>query len=556
MPRKTAKNTMPDVIEGMKKAEAMKAKAEERAEAIAACVRGTLADLKAISEAARAEATAKGKKLKQRTPTAEDIGEVIPLEAWPVLFGMLKEATREAIREAISTGDRANLTKGQTLYFSLVENYIVAKTPLFSITKGGDYPQFAEACRPAAEVIAKIFGIEAGAMKKYCESIQKKIEEDNAQYFDAMKPTAEDVARRAAENIVEAGELAILNMLPVPQAQTHLVSNDKFDLFMSYTNGEASGLDLWKDENNVAFVKCTLPAGRIEPVDQEIERALSNLYQRYKDEHRDAGELGFTIEQIYCEMNGIQNTAHFNMSPNLYKRIQDGVEKLRRSEVELRAKDKNGVEFGERDFILSASCRWIKYPGCTKKIGYAVNKPGLLTKIETRLMNRLHVTPEQLNIGAGEHRVSITAISMTIRRILFREIFRISNTASVTPESRTISLATIIDYEAAPELVEYQDGKPIVQNKHHVAKIGATKKEQEAIRNARRHRREITGKILAHFVETGLITEFTPTAEGFIILVDKTNTAAKRILSADKRNKRINELTKAAEKKAARRKRK
>ena len=103
MPRKTAKNTMPDVIEGMKKAEAMKAKAEERAEAIAACVRGTLADLKAISEAARAEATAKGKKLKQRTPTAEDIGEVIPLEAWPVLFGMLKEATREAIREAMFT---------------------------------------------------------------------------------------------------------------------------------------------------------------------------------------------------------------------------------------------------------------------------------------------------------------------------------------------------------------------------------------------------------------------------------------------------------------------
>ena len=66
----------------------------------------------------------------------------------------------------------------------------------------------------------------------------------------------------------------------------------------------------------------------------------------------------------------------------------------------------------------------------------------------------------------------------------------------------------------------------------------------------------LQGHVLAHFVETGLITEYTPTAEGFIILVDKTNTAAKRILSADKRNKRINELTKAAEKKAARRKRK
>lgn len=527
-----------------KKAKIDQATAKGKAETIAVCVSGTLADMKAMQSAAREEAAAQGKTLELRDGTPDDVNEVIPLAAWPVLFQMAKEDLREAIRAVIEGREkRENLTKSQMFYLSLVEDYIIAKTPLFSTTPGGDYPLFADAAEPAAEIIAKIFKIAPAAMRKHCEDIQKKIEADNAQFFPAMRPSAKDRAKQAAEALTESQ--TILNMLTLPPAETHLIPHSKFDLFTPYMNDHsAATIDLWTD--NVAYLKCKLPDGRIEPFDQDVERALSSLFTRYKDRYLENDWIGFSLEQIYIEANGIEDTAHLKVSAAMLEKIQQSVEKLRHSELELKAKDKDGVEFSEADFIISASRRMIRYPGQKARWGYAMKGAGLLTKIEERLTNRLNATPEQLNIGTGKNRVSITPLSMAIRRILMREINRIRDLAAVTPESRTITLERIIEYEASPELVEYADGKPIVRNKRHILKTGTTRKEQEAIRNARRHRRELVKKELAHFIETGYhITAFEelPDKSGFIITTDKSERAARQIEAADRRKKKIARLT-------------
>lgn len=542
MPKKAKIKIDPD------KVAAAVTKAKDKAETIAACITGTLADMQAAQTAAKKKAAAEGKNLELRDGTPEDVNEVIPLEAWPILFQMAKEELREAIRAFIEgRAERDTLTKGQAFYLSLVEDYIIAKTPLFSITPGGDYPLFADAAEPTAEIIAKIFKIAPAAMRKYCEDIQKKIEADNAQFFPAMRPSAKDRAKQAAEALTESQ--TILNMLTLPQAQTHLIPRSKFDLFTPYMNEGAALIDLWTD--NVAYLKCKLPDGRIEPFDQDVERALSSLFTRYKDRYLDNDWIGFSLEQIYIEANGIEDTAHLKISPPMLENIRQSVEKLRHSELELKAKDKDGVEFSEADFIISASRRMIRYPGQKARWGYAMNRAGLLTKIEDRLTNRLNVTPEQLNIGTGKNRVSITPLSMAIRRILMREIFRIRDTAAVTPESRTITLARIIEYEASPDLVEYEDGKPILRGKRRVLKTGATKKEQEAIKKARKHRREIAGKILDHFVETGLIqsARLTEDKAGFIITTDKSEKAARQIEATDRRKKKIARLTAEADQK-------
>lgn len=537
MPKKAKIKIDPD------KVAAAVTKAKDKAETIAACITGTLADMQAAQTAAKDKAAAKGKPLELRDGTPEDVNEVIPLEAWPILFQMAKEELREAIRAYIEgRAERDTLTKGQAFYLSLVEDYIIAKTPLFSITPGGDYPLFADAAEPTAEIIAKIFKIAPAAMRKYCEDIQKKIEADNAQFFPAMRPSAKDRAKQAAEALTESQ--TILNMLTLPAATTHLIPHSKFDLFTPYMNEGAAIMDLWTD--NVAYLKCKLPDGRIEPFDQDVERALSSLFTRYKDRYLENDWIGFSLEQIYIEANGIEDTAHLKISPTMLENIRQSVEKLRHSELELKAKDKDGVEFSEADFIISASRRMVRYPGQKAKWGYAMNRTGLLTKIEERLTNRLNATPEQLNIGTGKNRVSITPLSMTIRRFLMREIDRIRDLAAVTPESRTITLARFIEYEANPELVEYADGKAIVRNGRHVLKIGTTKKEQEAIRNARRHRRELVAKELAHFIETGYhITAFdeTPDKSGFIITTDKSERAARQIEKKDRQKKKIAKLT-------------
>ena len=548
MPKKARIEINPDKV-----AKAVtQAAAKDKAETIAACIAGTLADMRAAQNAAKDKAAAKGKPLELRDGTPDDVNEVIPLEAWPILFQMAKEELREAIRAFIEGRiERDTLTKGQAFYLSLVEDYIIAKTPLFSITPGGEYPLFADAAEPTAGIIAKIFKIAPAAMRKYCEDIQKKIEADNAQFFPAMRPSAKDRAKQAAEALTESQ--TILNMLTLPPAQTHLIPHSKFDLFTPYMNDHsAATIDLWTD--NVAYMKCKLPDGRIEPFDQDVERALSSLFSRYKDRYLENDWIGFSLEQIYIEANGIEDTAHLKISPAMLDKIRESVEKLRHSELELKAKDKDGVEFSEADFIISASRRMIRYPGQKAKWGYAMNRAGLLTKIEERLTNRLNATPEQLNIGTGKNRVSITPLSMTIRRILMREIDRIRDTAAVTPESRTITLAHIIEYEASPELVEYADGKPIVRNRRHILKTGTTKKEQEAIRNARRHRRELVAKELAHFIETGYhITAFKelPDKSGFIITTDKSERAARQIEKKDRQKKKIAKLTAEADQKKA-----
>ena len=548
MPRKTAKKTMPDVSEGMKKAEAMQAKARQRmAEQSAACVSSIIEDMRAEAEAT------KGK----RTPTPADVDDRIPLNAWPVLFSMTKETTKHAVKDVIEgRAGRETLTEGQRLYFSLVENYIIAKAGLFSMTEGGDYPQFAEACRPAAEAMAQIFGIEPEAMRRYCIDLQEKIEEDNAQYLPTMQPTAENRTEQAAAS------LDILYMLKPEPQKTYLTPHSKFDLFTSYlqnTGEKKSQLPIW--QGNEALVQWNINGGRITPFDQEIEAAVSNLVIRERArrnghtarESVKKGEaVGFTVEQIFMEMNGITEMGHRKLNEGITKAIRASIAKMDNSIIDVAAKNHNGQEIRVKGRILHVDEVLVKHPGKKPILGYSILSVGKLTAAELDFNDLLNVSPEQRNIGTSG--ISITEVSIIIRKWLIREIFRIREDTNLGEQFRTIYFERMYDYEAPEVLVEYgEDGNPIVKIiakngrkiPTHIFKTGKTPNEKAVIRDAKKHRRDIALAILEHFRRTGLIKAYKLNADksGVVITVDKTQRAARQIESNDKRQRRAARLT-------------
>ena len=553
MPRKSAKKT---------------AEARAKAETIAACIRGTLADMELMQRAAKKEAEAEGRTLNLRSGTPEDVKELIPLAAWPVLFSMAQRSTREAVRDRIEGRITADdMTEGQRLYFSLAENYIIAKTPVFSTTEGGDYPTFAEACKPAAAIVAGIFGIEEGAMRRYCADLQKKIFEDNAQYLPAMQPTAEESAR-AAENAGAAASLEILYMLKPEPQKKYLTPHSKFDLFASYlqnTGEKQSNLKIW-DGNN-ALVQWNITGGRITPFDQEVEAAVSNLVIRERarrnghsarESVKDGQAVGFTVEQIYCEMNGITELGNYKINPSTEKKIRESVAKLDNSTIDVVAKNKTGQAVRVKGRILHVDEVIVKHPGKKPVLGYAVLSVGKLTAAELDFNDLLTVTPEQRNIGTSG--IAVTDISIIIRKWLIREIFRIRNAAYLGDNSRTIYFDKMYDYEASESIVEYgEDGNPLVEivdNGHgkkspvHILKTGRTPAEQTQIRKAKQRRRDIALAIMEHLRRNGLVKGYNlnPDKTGIVVSVDKTDRAARRIVETDKRQKRAARLT--AKKKA------
>jgi hypothetical protein len=538
-----------------------KKKINPASETIAACIRGTLADAQAIQKAAKVAAASQGKALELREPTPEDVGEVIPLEAWPTLFKMAKQDAREAVRAVIEgKKTRDEITAGKVL-FSMVENYIIATARGYG--EGGR--TFTEATRKTAGEIAKILEITPAAMRKFCADLQKKIEADSAQYFPEMKPTPADVIRTAGEALNETALQTITQQFLVKQPKTHEVfSHWKGDVYLPFMQDEAKGgqwqkitISEWKDSagKEVDFsIKYPPGVGCITPFDQVVENALSRLFLRYNEEQRDPGGLGFTLEQIFCEMAGNANAAR--PSKPMLDKIYSACEKLRHTEINCTASNKDGGR-GYAGYILKSDLYWITPKRGKTKIGYKVLDEGLLTSIEKSFWDPLNIPAEVLNIGEGENAVSITETSLVICRFLMQDIFRIKKTEYLTPESRTISLARIIDYEASEALTEYQndlpiilEGKPGKPPRHQLKQTaGASPQEKNSIKKAKKHRRELAGRILAHFVETGFIkaARLNEDKTGFIIDVEKTEKAAKRIEHKDRQTKKIKRLAAAAD---------
>lgn len=539
-----------------------KKKINPASETIAACIRGILADAQAIQKAAKATAAAQGKTLELRDPTPEDVGELIHIEDWPYLFKNAKKDAREGVRAVIEgKKSRDELTAGNLL-LSMVENYLIATARKYESGQ-----TFTEAARANAEALAGLLNIEKAAMLKYCEELEKRIEADREQYLPTMKPSPCEIQRQAAARLNTSGLKAITQQFMLKQPEKREVfSHWRGDLYLPFIHDEApdgetpveATISGWIDRRTGKEVtlKITYPkgqAGRIDRFDQVVENALSRLFKRCIEAGIKQTDAVFTLEQIYCEMAG--NTNATRPSSQMLTKIMESCDRLRETKIEATAIDRVTGESVEGQILhLDKHCIFTKRG--KGKIGYKVLDQGKLTQIESCFWDPLNIPSEVLNIGEGNHGVSITETSLVIARFLMQEVFRIKKSEYLTPESRTISLARIIDDEASEALTEYQNGLPIVipgKPPRHQPKqsAGASPKEQEAIRNARRHRRELAGRILAGWADKGFIKSARLNADksGFIIDVEKTEKAAKRIEHKDRQTKKIGRLTAAADRK-------
>ena len=265
-----------------------------------------------------------------------------------------------------------------------------------------------------------------------------------------------------------------------------------------------------------------------------------------------------TLEQIYCMMNGTKPGKY--VKPQALEAIEKSILKLNDSEAKITEKRGSEVENIVSGRIIDAiRVEQIHLHTGHIKRGFAFSRPGLLFMFEKHKNHLLTVSNDQLNIskgywiqgaiesgkckvssarqsGAGWEQVkmSITPLSVVIRRYLLMEIFRIRNTATNDPKGNKITYDALIKYEASPDLVEYTpEGVPRTVDGHpdeRILKSWVTPAEKKSIEKVRAHRRRLVLEILGHFVSTGLIRGFKETTEGrkktgVLIVVDKTEKA-------------------------------
>ena len=305
------------------------------------------------------------------------------------------------------------------------------------------------------------------------------------------------------------------------------------------------------------------PGERITPYDQEVEAAISNIADR-------RGASIVTYEQIFCMMNGIQPGKGTKAGYKAIEDIRASVKKLNSTEIEITEQNREKETAIVSGRIIDAISVGVKTRTGHTKEGCSFSRPGLLYQVDKHYNKLLSVTAEQLNISAGywkrgeleagkgevstvkptpkpeagkekakkgeewsQVKISITPLSVIIRRYLFMEIFRIRNTDSLEKRSNKITYDAVIKYEDDPALVETDE------NGERRLKTGGTPEEKTSIRKLRAHRRNLVLDVLGHFQATGLITSYRETTEGqkktgVIIDVEKTDRALKVIASKER----------------------
>lgn len=293
------------------------------------------------------------------------------------------------------------------------------------------------------------------------------------------------------------------------------------------------------------------PGERITPYDQEVEAAISNIADR-------RGASIVTYEQIFCMMNGIQPGKGTKAGYKAIEDIRASVKKLNSTEIEITEQNREKETAIVSGRIIDAISVGVKTRTGHTKEGCSFSRPGLLYQVDKHYNKLLSVTTEQLNISAGywkrgeleagqgevstkkpngrgwkQVKISITPLSVIIRRYLFMEIFRIRNTPSTSPHSNKITYDAVIKYEDDPALVETDE------TGERQLKQGKNADEKILIRQKRARRRETVLDILGHFQATGLITGYRETTEGqkktgVVIEVEKTIGALKAIDHTEK----------------------
>lgn len=442
------------------------------------------------------------------------------------IYGMLRREIRDRIAAAIK-----DPIKRESL--DIGDKYIWG-TLCALLTFPSDYRQRLAGIFNVA--IEDLDTLKEKALKQ--RAIEIPISDD--EYLPGMEPTPEERNALSAVRIYEQQR--------IQYNVTALRLSSKLDRKASYFPNSGNAyhtLDIVK--NKALRIKWNVPAApdgtpqRVTPYDQEVEAAVSNLVDR-------CGTNIATYEQIYCMMNG--TTPGTYISPKALEDIRHSIRKLNITEIEVIEKVGEDEEEILSGTILDAfEKRRIKTSTGKLKGGFVFARTGSLYAIDKHYNSLLGITREQLNISAGYKaadgtikKISITTLSVIIRRYLIMEIFRIRNTPSLAPTANKITYDAVIKYEADPDLVEYNPDGTIKTTPagDRILRRWTNPAEKKSIEKHRKRRRELVLDILGHFQATGLINGFTedidPTSRkktGVIIKVEKTKSALKELKRAD-----------------------
>jgi len=233
--------------------------------------------------------------------------------------------------------------------------------------------------------------------------------------------------------------------------------------------------------------------------------------------------------------------------------------------------DELPLEFNEIDAIRIPK---IKLPTGQITSGWGFSRPGALHIFDERHKKLTSLQKEVVNItqgywyrgtlgsgklittqrkplgerGYSQAKPSLTTLSITIREYLIMEIFRIRNAASTpgdNPSGNKITYNRMIEYEADPALIEFdEDKEPITvlngDTPRRILKQGDTTQEKKTIWKMKARRRELALEILGHFQACGWIASFeeTPDKSGVVIITEKTDHAIRAINRAEKRREK------------------
>lgn len=284
---------------------------------------------------------------------------------------------------------------------------------------------------------------------------------------------------------------------------------------------------------------------RLTPYDQDVETAVSNLIENNKDEC-------ITAEQIYYQLAGIEDKTGIVAPKKQIEAITASINRLAQTRVTVYTDDaERQAEFSNIPALQKIDYKVYNKHTKKTKIGFLFEKVGFFYWLDKRDNKLLNVSRDQLNIKASG--VQITEVSVTIRRYLLQEIFRIRNNATNDNAGNAISYEAVYRYESAPEIVEYDATGGLVlefDTKHQKMrpklKEPADRTEYKRLHAAKEHRREIIKNILAHLKKTGLIRNFREKTDksGVVLDVEKTITAIKAIETTEKRKRKYNRAKK------------
>lgn len=524
------------------------------------------AEVQTIAEAYnKADQSAREKILKALTPTisAEKTKyELTKEEAGKMVLAFLSlVATNpryvQAVRLAIEAQTADMLTKDEA--FILEQALSLVRF----------WPEYADEAAARLGIIAE--RLTALSARRY--------EDEQSEFlFEEAKPTKEESEAAFIQTVQRQGYLERIKELFFPisklsQKAGLLISGQERTITIEKKHYEL------KTEFYAPKEKDGRP-GRLTTYRREVETAISNLVAQRGAKDKYGKEICYTLEQIYCAMNGTDPGDY--ISPAALRDLETAIKFLNNTEMRVKEviDDVESTEAVVTGRVIDAVEGKVKNRMRTIKKAYIFSRTGLLYEFN-RHSNKLLTVPREIlcissgywrrgELGSGaeisaaapsrnkadwrEVKPSITELSITIRSYLLSQIFRIQNTASLAPEENKITYDAIFRDEADPALVEYNEDGSIALVKLGNTSVPKLKEprtdaERKTAEKKKAQRRKLTLEILGHFQAQGLISGFSEITDGrkktgVTIRTDKTTRAQRAILKAADQSAKIKRLSK------------